>query len=149
MESNELDTLITVRNTLSNIPINRQSVEYMNICFEIDAILYKRCEHKILFDTIDIDIEHSKHIWYCDKCFLTFNVEFFRDFLLFTLDEKKRDQWKVITNKGIFDIYDIYVLNNQLCFQICCYHDFNECHKYNLQEILNCRADDSIVYINN
>ena len=69
--------------------------------------------------------------------------------LLFTLDEKKRDQWKVISNKGIFDIYDIYVLNNQLCFQICCYHDFNECHKYNLQEILNCRADDSIVYINN
>lgn len=149
MELNELDTLITVRNTLSNIPVNRQSVEYMNICFEINTILYKRCDHNIIFDTIDVNVEQSKPICYCDKCFLTLNVEFFRDFLLYSLNETKRDQWKVITGKGIFDIYDIYVSNNQLCFQIGVYVNFNECHKYNLQEILNCRADDTIVYLNN
>ena len=149
MELNELDTLITVRNTLSNIPVNRQSVEYMNICFEINTILYKRCDHNIIFDTIDVNVEQSKPICYCDKCLLTLNVEFFRDFLLYSLNETKRDQWKVITGKGIFDIYDIYVSNNQLCFQIGVYVNFNECHKYNLQEILNCRADDTLVYLNN
>lgn len=148
METNELDALIDVKKCLSNIPLNRQSVDYINVCFEIDAILYRRCDHKLYFDSIDIDVERTENICYCEKCYLTFNVEFFRDLLLFSLNEKKRDQWKIITNEGIYDLYDIYVLQNQLCFQIEITRNYNGARKYNLHEILGCRADEDIVYLN-
>lgn len=148
METNELETLIEAKKLLSNVPFNRQSVDYINICFEIDSILYRRCNHKICFDSIDIDVERSENICYCENCYLTFTVEFFRDFLLFCLDENKRDQWKVITNEGIYDLYDIYVLRNQLCFQLELKSNYNETRKYSLHEIIGCRADECIVYLN-
>jgi len=149
MNVNELDTLIHAKQVLDNIPCGCRTVEYVNICFEINCVIHRRCQHNIIFDEVDVDVEKSESICYCDKCYFTFNIDFFRDYLLYLLDNSKRDQWKIITNKGIYDLYDIYVLRNQICFQINSVSNMNNVCAYYLKDILNCHADDSIVYINN
>ena len=151
MEYTELDLLIVVKNTLSNIHIDYQSVEYENIVFNIDCAIHRRCEHNIINDTIDIDVEKTQNICYCDKCYITFTITFFRDYLLYSLNQDKRDQWKIITNDGVFDLIDIYCQNDKLCFQTWCLGWTNPSNiiKFSLKDILNCNADDSIVYINN
>ncbi len=151
MELTELDALIQAKQTLSCIPILKQSVEYENIIFKINCVIYKRCNHDIVFDNIDIDIEKCETICFCNNCELTFTAHFFKDYLLSTLDENKKDQWKVITRDGIYDLIDIYVKNNWLYFQIWSpgFNNPSGIIKFTLKDILNCNADESIIYLNN
>ena len=148
MEYTELDLLIVAKNALSNKLIDYQTVEYENIVFNIDCAIHRRCEHNIINDTIDIDVEKTQNVCYCDKCYLTFTITFFRDYLLCSLNQDKRDQWKIITNDGVFDLIDIYCQNDMLYFQTWC-SGWTHIIKFSLKDILNCNADDSIVYINN
>tara|TARA_B100000424_G_scaffold267969_1_gene261835 strand:- start:384 stop:839 length:456 start_codon:yes stop_codon:yes gene_type:complete len=151
MEFTELDLLIQAKETLSCIPINKQSVEYENVNFNINSVIHKRCNHDIVFDNIDIDIERCETICYCTKCSLTFTVQFIKDYMLSTLDHDKREQWKIITNNGIFDLVDIYVKDNWLHFQIWCpgWNNPSNTIKFNLKDVLHSTADKTIIYINN
>mgnify|MGYP001328979740 CR=1 FL=1 len=150
MEFNELDVLIKVKETLSCIPIDKQSVEYENINFKINCLIHKKCNHDIVFDNIDIDIEKSELICYCTKCYLTFSVRFIKDYIFSVLDQFKRDQWKIITPDGIFDLIDIYVKNNWLYFQIWCpgWDNPSNTIKFTLKDVLYFSADKTIVYMN-
>ena len=151
MEYTELDLLVVAKNTLSNIHIDLQSVEYENIIFDINCAIHRKCEHNIINDTIDIDVEKTQNIYYCDKCYITFTTSFIKDYLLKYLDQNKRDQWKIITNEGIFDLLDIYCQNDMICFQIWSFGWANSSNilKFSLKNILNCNVDSSIVYVNN
>lgn len=151
MEITELDLLIKAKETLSCIPIVNQSVEYENINFKINYAIHKRCNHEIVFDNIDTDTERSETIFYCNKCYLTFSIRFFKDYILSTLSENNRSLWKIITNEGIFDLIDVYIKNNMLYFQIWCpgWTNPTSIIKYNLKDLFNCSVDDKFVYINN
>ena len=151
MEFTELDILIKVKETLSCIPIDKQSVEYENINFKINCLIHKRCNHDIIFDDIDIDIDKSESICYCTKCYLTFSVQFIKDYILYTLHNDKKDQWKIITKDGVFDLIDIYVKNNWLYFQIWCpgWNNPSNTLKFALKDILHCNVDNTFVYLNN
>ena len=151
MELTELDALIQAKEKLSNVPLDKQSVEYENINFKINCLIHKKCDHNIVFDNIDIDIDRSETICYCMECYLTFNVYFIKDFILSTLNHSKRDIWKIITPDGIFDLTDIYVKNNWLYFQLWNpgYNSPINTIKFTLKDILNCAADDTNVYLKN
>lgn len=151
MEYTELDLLIQAKETLSCIPVLKQSVEYENVSFKINCVIHKRCSHDIVFDNIDIDIERCETICFCNKCGLTFTVHFFKDYILSTLAENKKDQWKIITRDGIYDLIDVYVKNNWLHFQIWCpdWNNPSNVIKFTLKDILNCTADETIIYLNN
>lgn len=151
MEVTELDLLIKAKETLSCIPIVNQSVEYENINFKINYLIHKRCNHDIVFDDIDTDIDKSELICYCTKCYLTFTVYFFKDYILSTLAEHKKNHWKIITKDGIFDLIDVYVKNNLLHFQIWCHGWTNPTSiiKFTLKDVLHCSVDDTIIYLKN
>tara|TARA_Y100000816_G_C26023802_1_gene535734 strand:+ start:275 stop:730 length:456 start_codon:yes stop_codon:yes gene_type:complete len=151
MELTELDALIQAKEKLSNVPLDKQSVEYENINFKINCLIHKKCDHNIVFDNIDIDIDRSETICYCTECYLTFNVYFIKDFILSTLNHSKRDIWKIITPDGIFDLTDIYVKNNWLYFQLWNpgYNSPINTIKFTLKDVLNCAADNTNVYLKN
>lgn len=151
MELTELDALIQAKETLSCIPRDKQSVEYESINFKINCIIHKKCNHEIIFDHIDLDIDKSDTICYCNNCYLTFSIHFFKDYILSSLSENSRSLWKIITNEGIYDLIDVYVKNDLLYFQIWCpgWRNPSSVIKYHLKDLLNCAADDKFVYINN
>ena len=69
--------------------------------------------------------------------------------MLSTLDHDKREQWKIITKDGIFDLIDIYVKNNWLHFQIWCpgWNNPSNTIKFTLKNVLHCTVDRTIIYI--
>ena len=52
---------------------NYQNPEYSKILDLVNQYLQKYCQHRIVTDTIDIDLDHSKTIHYCELCEQTFD----------------------------------------------------------------------------
>ena len=76
MESKEdLDIMTRVKSYLDAIPRQFQNEEYCEISRRVDEYVIKYCKHDVVCDSIDIDVECSRTIYYCDKCLKTFSIE--------------------------------------------------------------------------
>lgn len=70
--TNEVNIMIEVRNNMEKIPLDYQTIEYYNIYKSITSYIEKNCQHNLVQDTIDIDLDTSRTICYCNRCFMTF-----------------------------------------------------------------------------
>jgi len=67
-------TIQTILNAkISMERCEEKNKDFVNIIKQIDKYLYKHCKHEIVKDSIDIDDDRSKTIYYCEKCELTFS----------------------------------------------------------------------------
>jgi len=73
-QTNEtIDVMVRAKSYLDGIPISLQDSEYKEILNLINKYILKNCNHNIIEDTIDITLDKSKTIYYCEKCMLCFD----------------------------------------------------------------------------
>ena len=74
MENGEdVDIMVRVKSYLDAIPEKAQKDSYRVIFRLVETYLIVNCKHNIVEDSIDVDVEKSKTIHYCEKCLLTFD----------------------------------------------------------------------------
>lgn len=71
----ELNIILDINTVLDKIPVIEQSKDYQKIVQMIHNYLNNNCKHNLVYDYIDIDLDRTKHICYCNKCFITFNKQ--------------------------------------------------------------------------
>jgi len=74
MDSNRLtiEAMTRAKHNLESVSTNRRNKDYNTIMSAILLYLDTYCEHHIVQDMIDTDVEYSTTIHYCDKCYKTF-----------------------------------------------------------------------------
>jgi hypothetical protein len=69
---NDIEQLLKVQRILSRIPEDEQHPDYVRIVGLVNDYIYKRCNHYIVTDSIDIDPDRSQTIYYCNYCYRSF-----------------------------------------------------------------------------
>ena len=64
--------MVEVKGMLERLDANLQKPAYKSIVDVVNGYINTQCSHYIVTDTIDIDLDRSKTIYYCDFCFQTF-----------------------------------------------------------------------------
>jgi len=57
---------------LDALPLDTVNTEYIAIQTAISKYIRKYCKHNIIRDTVDITLDESKVIFYCEHCFECF-----------------------------------------------------------------------------
>jgi hypothetical protein len=114
----ELSILLDVANTMKQYDINQQSTSYKKIIKQVDYRIFELCQHCIVEDCIDTDIDNCCNIKYCSKCLLTFNIQFIFSYLQYSLENIDSTQWTLHHNNNVYFIQKYWVQNNRICFSI-------------------------------
>ena len=67
----EVTLLSAAKELLEGIPPEEQSMEYKQMIQWIQEFLERNCDHELIEDYIDLDLDRSQQIVYCKKCHLT------------------------------------------------------------------------------
>jgi len=73
VNNESVDMIVRAKSYLDGIPVSLQDSEYKEILNLINKYILKNCNHNIIEDTIDITLDKSKTIYYCEKCMLCFD----------------------------------------------------------------------------
>lgn len=76
MEGKEdVNIMARVKSYLEAIPKQYQNRDYSEINKRVDAYVKHYCKHDVACDSVDIDMERSKTIYYCETCLRTFTID--------------------------------------------------------------------------
>ena len=68
----DLEMMVEVKTVLERLDTKLQKPAYKTILDLVNSYITNRCNHYIITDSIDIDPDRSKVIYYCEICFQTF-----------------------------------------------------------------------------
>lgn len=69
----DIELMANAKTQLDGLLATTQNIEYKCIVQLVNGYLRKYCKHNIVSDVIDISETHSKTIYYCECCGLTFD----------------------------------------------------------------------------
>lgn len=76
MEGKEdVNIMARVKSYLEAIPKQYQNRDYSEINKRVVAYVKHYCKHDVACDSVDIDMERSKTIYYCETCLRTFTID--------------------------------------------------------------------------
>jgi hypothetical protein len=67
----DIEVMSNAYNLLESLPDELRTLEYKKILETIHNYIHYNCKHNYITDVIDIDVEQSKTIMYCTKCYYT------------------------------------------------------------------------------
>ena len=76
MESNknyDIDLMMRARTNLESLPEYLKNDDYTNILKLIQKYIDNNCKHNIVSDSIDLNYDESRTIYYCLDCMKTFD----------------------------------------------------------------------------
>jgi hypothetical protein len=75
MESNnqDIDQMMRAKSNLESLPTELKNEEYNMILELIKQYIEKNCKHHIIRDSIDLNYDESRTIYYCLDCMKTFD----------------------------------------------------------------------------
>lgn len=76
METNldAVDRMIIAKANLDAIPLSTVDAEYIAIQTAISKYIKKHCRHNIVRDNVDLTLNKSAAIFYCEHCFECFTL---------------------------------------------------------------------------
>jgi hypothetical protein len=73
MEQPDIEIMAKVKSYLELYPEKLRNQEYKTISNRVNEYLEQKCVHNIIIDSIDITPDSSQTIYYCEKCYKTFD----------------------------------------------------------------------------
>jgi RNA binding exosome subunit len=75
MESNneDIDHMMRAKSNLESLPNELKNEEYKMILNLIKQYIENNCKHHIICDSIDLNYDESRTIYYCLDCMKTFD----------------------------------------------------------------------------
>jgi len=73
MDQPNIEIMAKVKSYLELYSVNLRDAQYANILNSVNEYLENKCIHKVIIDSIDITPDSSQTIYYCEKCYKTFN----------------------------------------------------------------------------
>lgn len=71
----DVNIMARVKSYLEAIPTQYQNRDYSEINKRVAAYVKHYCKHDVACDSVDIDLERSKTIYYCETCLRTFTID--------------------------------------------------------------------------
>lgn len=69
-----IQTMSRAKHVLENIPHNERCDEYNTILESINSYIDNKCNHYVVTDFIDVDVERTKMIHYCKICYKIYDT---------------------------------------------------------------------------
>jgi hypothetical protein len=147
MDEHELQNVIDSVNILQNIPYKKRSVSYSNLLLHNQCVLHNNCLHTIVNDNIDVDVDQHLLVHYCDKCRLTFDIEFFYNYFAESLKNIKQEYWSISIHSYVCPLRDFYILNDKIVFKVLKKGNHSCLVSVYLHEIMNSRVVKNIIIL--
>lgn len=68
----DIELLVRAKTYLDSFPVRLQSPDYKKIVEMVNSYIHKNCKHRIVDDSIDVSLDESRSIRYCELCFKNF-----------------------------------------------------------------------------
>jgi hypothetical protein len=68
----DIELLVRAKTYLDSMPVRLQSPDYKKIVEMVNEYIHKNCKHRLVVDSIDISLDESRQIRYCELCFKNF-----------------------------------------------------------------------------
>lgn len=68
----DIELLVRAKTYLDSFPVRLQSPEYKKIVELVNSYIHSNCKHRIVDDSIDVSLDESRSIRYCELCFKNF-----------------------------------------------------------------------------
>jgi RNA binding exosome subunit len=69
-----IQMMCRAKHVLENIPENERNDEYNTILESINSYIDNKCNHYVVTDFIDVDVECTKMIHYCKICYKVYDT---------------------------------------------------------------------------
>lgn len=70
-----IQTMCRAKHTLETIPLDERNHEYNTILESINSYIDNKCNHYVVTDFIDVDVERTKMIHYCKICYKVYDTK--------------------------------------------------------------------------
>ena len=70
--ADKIAMMTSAKHSLERVLLKNRDAGYANIVSIIDNYIQTNCSHTIVRDLIDIDLERSQTIFYCQQCYTEF-----------------------------------------------------------------------------
>lgn len=152
MESNDdIDIMTRVKSYLDAIPSQLQNKEYCDIVVNVDKYIAKYCRHNVICDSIDIDVEYSKTIYYCEKCLKTFDIDdIFREISAEINYARNICDMFIFYNERLMKILDVSIMWGKITFN--CSYGTDNIHAYDsvtlgINVLAGCRFEGNVLWL--
>jgi hypothetical protein len=152
MDKEDVSIMARVKSYLDAIPLNYQNQDYKEICNRVNSYIKYRCQHEVQCDSVDIDYERSKTVYYCEICLKTFH-----------LDEIYKEMSKEVNYSR--NIYDVFLFYKERLYKIeevrrirerleldCSYDEENQqfyvTHSFGLSKLAGYRFEGNVFWLN-
>jgi len=68
----DIELLVRAKTYLDSFPVRLQSPDYKKIVDMVNEYIHRNCKHRIVDDSIDVSLDESRSIRYCELCFKNF-----------------------------------------------------------------------------
>lgn len=72
-KNEDINYMMRARTNLESLPNDLQNEEYALILTLINKYIENKCNHHIISDSIDLNYDESRTIYYCLNCMKTFD----------------------------------------------------------------------------
>ena len=118
MYQNEFCNILHSYDILSEVPSDQRSDRYRMIMRFLEFKIHENCNHEIVEDSIDINVEYSRTIHYCDTCKLSFNIDFFYSYFITNLKYGHRNLWRLDYKTKQYNLLNYSLANNKIILTI-------------------------------
>lgn len=141
---NDIDIFVKISDLLSTV--SSKCVSIATLKQQVSCVLHNNCIHEIIEDMIDVDVDKSHIIYYCNNCFLTFDINYIYNYIIFSLTAFDKDKWLILYNKEYYKLLSVRVQNNNLKFSIILKEDLVDIC-FSLHQLFRCKVLSNIVLI--
>lgn len=150
MNEDEIACLVKSVEQLKCVPVEHRTDTYNKLICLNQIQLYENCEHEYIHDFIDVSLDKTVMITYCNKCNLDFNVNFYFEYFKSSLSCVNKEYWKIKVRTHICPLISFQLKNNRIQFFV--YKNDIQTVTINafLKDLLNSKVyNDTIIIQNN
>jgi hypothetical protein len=147
MNPTEIKTLVSAVNILQNIPDELRSPYYSEVLLTNKHALHHNCHHCLITDDIDVDVDKSVNIHYCETCELTFDIHFFYDYFMNTLKNVKQEYWSISIRSHVCPLRDFFIEKNKIVFNVLKKGNQSCLVSVYLKDLLRSRVERNIIFL--
>jgi hypothetical protein len=149
MNENELHFLIESTEHLKCVPFENRTDTFKDIILSNEFCLYENCIHEYIQDYVDVSLDKTVMITYCDRCNLPFDVNFYFEYFKNRMCYLNKKDWKISVRSHVCPLINFQLKTNSIQFHISKNDSETVLVNAYLKDLLNSKVYNDIIIIKN
>ena len=149
MNENELHFLIESTEHLKCVPLENRTDTFKDILLSNEFCIYENCIHEYIQDYVDVSLDKTVMITYCNRCNLYFDINFYFEYFKNRMCNLNKKDWKISVRSHVCPLISFQLKTNSIQFHISKNDSETVLVNAFLKDLLNSKVYNDIIIIKN